>query len=66
MSQKPKLLLIVDEFLINGREGEDYAIVLYRQIVKKATELGDTVTKNMFESIIADEDRHFWMFDDYF
>ena len=56
----------VEEFLINGRDGEDYAIVLYRQIVKKAQELGDTVTKEIFESIIADEDRHFWMFDDFF
>jgi bacterioferritin len=56
----------VEEFLINDRDAEDFAIVLYRKIVKKATELGDTVTKELFESILADEDRHFWMFDDFF
>jgi bacterioferritin len=56
----------VEEFLINDRDGEDYAIVLYRQIVKKALELGDTVTRELFESILIDEDRHFWMFDDFF
>jgi bacterioferritin len=61
----PKVGETIEEFILNDREGEDYAIVLYRQIVKKANELGDTVTKDLFESIIADEERHFWMFDDF-
>ena len=62
----PKIGENVDDFLRFGKEGEDYAIVLYRQIVKKANELGDVVTKRLFESIIEDEDRHYWEFDDYF
>lgn len=56
----------VDDFLRLDKKAEDYAIVLYRQIVAEATKLGDTVTKRMFESILEDEDQHYWMFDDYF
>ncbi len=62
----PKIGETVDDFLRNGKEGEDYAIVLYRQIVAKANEIGDTVTKRLFESIIEEEDAHYWAIDDYF
>ncbi len=62
----PKVGETVDDFLRNGKEGEDYAIVLYRQIVAKAIEIGDTVTRRLFEGIIDEEDTHYWAFDDYF
>ncbi len=62
----PEIGDTVDDFLRFGKKGEDYALVLYRTIVKKASEIGDTVTKQLFESVLADEDRHYWEFDDYF
>ena len=62
----PQIGETVDDFLRLGKQGEDYAIVLYRTIVKKANELGDVVTKRLFESIIEDEDTHYWELDDYF
>ncbi|MBN2154270.1 MAG: hypothetical protein JW839_22640 [Candidatus Lokiarchaeota archaeon] len=62
----PKIGETVDDFLRNGKEGEDFAIVLYRQIVKKASEIGDTVTRRLFQGIIGEEDGHYWSFDDYF
>jgi bacterioferritin (cytochrome b1) len=38
---------------------------LYRKIIAKALELGDTTTRRMFEDIIIQEEEHFWTFDDY-
>ncbi len=34
------------------------AIELYRKIIAKAEEEGDTVTSNMFQDILADEEEH--------
>ena len=62
----PEIGETVDDFLRLDKKAEDYAIVLYRQIVKKANEIGDTVTKRLFEKILEDEDEHYWEFDDYF
>ncbi|MHA1890565.1 MAG: ferritin-like domain-containing protein, partial [Promethearchaeota archaeon] len=56
----------VDDFLMLDRKAEDYAIVLYREIIKVAGEKGDIVTKRLFESILEEEDEHYWMFDDFF
>jgi bacterioferritin len=53
------------DWIALGREAEDITIVLYRQIIKKADELGDYTTRDLFSSIIQDEERHFWDFDDY-
>ncbi|NMC06105.1 MAG: hypothetical protein GYA24_12890 [Candidatus Lokiarchaeota archaeon] len=62
----PKIGETVDDFLRNGKEGEDYAIVLYRQIIAKAIEIGDITTRKVFEGITDEEDGHYWAFDDYF
>jgi len=54
-----------DDFIMLDRAAEDYAIKLYRQIIKTATEKGDIKTKRMFENIIEQEEEHYWKFDDF-
>ncbi|MBN2154659.1 MAG: hypothetical protein JW776_01265 [Candidatus Lokiarchaeota archaeon] len=61
----PKIGEGPDDWIILDREAEDYAIILYRSIVKKATEIGDIKTKRMFEKILEEEENHYWQFDDY-
>jgi len=56
---------MVKDFIKLEREAENYAIILYRDVIKKATELGDIKTKRMFEDIIEQEEEHYWKFDDY-
>ncbi|MFX1338743.1 MAG: ferritin-like domain-containing protein [Promethearchaeota archaeon] len=67
---EPDPLPIVGEtpqdWLIEDRKAEDYAIVLYRKIIAEATKIGDYPTRVLFEQIISQEDEHFFMFDDYF
>ncbi|MHA1196844.1 MAG: ferritin-like domain-containing protein [Promethearchaeota archaeon] len=61
----PNIGSTVEDFIKLGREAENYAIILYRDVIKKATELGDIKTKRMFEDIIEQEEEHYWKFDDY-
>ncbi|RLD42362.1 MAG: hypothetical protein DRI86_11820 [Bacteroidetes bacterium] len=56
----------VDDFLKLDHKAEDYAIILYRKIIDEATKRGDITTKKLFEDILMDEERHYWMFDDFF
>ncbi|MFW9866897.1 MAG: ferritin-like domain-containing protein [Candidatus Thorarchaeota archaeon] len=55
----------VENFITLDREAENYAIVLYRQIINEAVKKGDIKTKRMFEEIIQQEEEHYWMFDDF-
>lgn len=61
----PNIGSTVEDFIKFRREAENYAIILYRDVIKKATELGDIKTKRMFEDIIEQEEEHYWKFDDY-
>ena len=61
----PKVGDSVDDFIKLDREAENYAIVLYRKVIKEATRLGDIKTKKLFEDIIQDEETHYWAFDDF-
>jgi bacterioferritin len=54
-----------DDFLKLDHEAENYAIVLYRQIIAEALKRGDTTTRNMFEEIVRQEEEHYWKFDDF-
>ena len=62
---KPEIGEEVNNWLVLDRDAEDYAIVLYRSIIKKATEIGDVKTRLMFEKILEEEEGHYWQFDDY-
>lgn len=54
-----------DDFLKLDHALESDTISLYRKIIAKALELGDTATRKMFEDIIIQEEEHFWAFDDF-
>lgn len=56
---------VAQDFLALDHKLESDTIALYRKIIAKATELGDTTTRRMFEDIIIQEEEHFWTFDDY-
>ncbi len=53
------------DFLNLDHKLEADTIALYRRIIAKALELGDTTTRRMFEDIIIQEEAHYWTFDDY-
>ena len=53
------------DFLVLDHKLESDTILLYRKIIAKALELGDTTTRRLFEDIIIQEEEHFWTFDDY-
>ena len=55
----------VEDFLKLDHEAENYAIVLYRKIVEEAYKRGDTTTRHIFESIVMQEEEHYWKFDDF-
>jgi bacterioferritin len=61
----PQVGETADDFLKLDHEAENYAIVLYRQIVAEAVKRGDTTTKRLFEDIVMQEEEHYWTFDDY-
>ncbi len=66
---KPDPLPVVgntsQDFLVLDHALESQAISLYRKIIARALELGDTTTRRMFEDIIIQEEEHFWTFDDF-
>jgi bacterioferritin (cytochrome b1) len=61
----PQIGESADDFLKLDHEAENYAIVLYRQIIAEALKRGDTTTRNMFEEIVRQEEEHYWKFDDF-
>lgn len=61
----PRIGANLDDILKLDHEAENYAIMLYRKIIAEALKLGDTKTRQMFEDIIAQEEEHYWKFDDY-
>jgi bacterioferritin len=61
----PQVGETVDDFLKLDHEAENYAIVLYRQIVAEALKRGDTTTRRVFEDIVMQEEAHYWTFDDF-
>jgi bacterioferritin len=61
----PQVGETADDFLKLDHEAENYAIVLYRQIVAEALKRADTTTRNLFEEIVRQEEEHYWKFDDF-
>ena len=52
----------VKEMLENDREQERGAIQLYKRIISLAENENDDVTKNMFQRILSDEEKHHQVF----
>ncbi|MHA1146095.1 MAG: ferritin-like domain-containing protein [Candidatus Helarchaeota archaeon] len=55
----------LDDFLANDLQAEKEAMELYRKIIKEATERGDITTKKLFMEIYAEEEEHYWSFDEF-
>jgi len=61
----PQVGETVNDFLRLDHAAENDAIMLYRKIVEKAFERGDTTTRRIFEDIVIQEEEHYWKFDDF-
>ncbi len=61
----PQVGADANDFLKLGKEAENDAILLYRQIITEALKRGDTLTRRMFEDIVIQEEEHYWKFDDF-
>jgi bacterioferritin len=61
----PQVGETADDFLKLDHEAENYAIMLYRKIIEEAMKRGDTKTRTMFETIVNQEEDHYWTFDDF-
>ncbi|WP_457556276.1 ferritin-like domain-containing protein [Candidatus Pyrohabitans sp.] len=58
---KPARVVVGDslrEMLELDIEAEEEAIEMYREIIKKADEESDIVTRKLFENILIDEEKH--------
>ncbi len=61
----PQIGKTADDFLKLDHEAENYALVLYRQIITEAMKRGDSKTRRLFEEIVSQEEDHYWTFDDF-
>jgi bacterioferritin len=62
---KPEAITIgesVSEMLAADIAAEEGAVAMYRDIINLADSEGDIVTRNMFEDILTDEEKHLWQF----
>ncbi len=58
---KPEPIIIGEalrEMLEQDKKDEEGAIKLYKQVIQKARDEGDEVTRKLFEGILADEEEH--------
>ena len=55
----------LSEFSKLGVKAEEEALVLYRKIIEAAAKTGDWETREMFEKIYADEEKHLFKFQEY-
>jgi bacterioferritin len=64
-SGKIKVGDTLSEFSKNGVKAEEDALILYRQIIAEAGKLGDWETREIFEKIYSDEEKHLFKFQEY-
>jgi bacterioferritin len=58
---KPEPIFVggsLKEMIEHDKKDEEGAIKMYKDIIKKAKDEGDEVTKRMFQKILADEEEH--------
>jgi bacterioferritin len=55
----------ISEFSKLGVKAEEEALMLYRQIIQAAGEMGDWETREVFEKIYGDEEKHLFKFQEY-
>jgi bacterioferritin len=64
-SGKPTIGNSINEFANLGVKAEEEALTLYLQIIEKSGQMGDWVTRELFEKIYAEEEKHLFKFQEY-
>ncbi|HLE75450.1 MAG TPA: ferritin-like domain-containing protein [Candidatus Bathyarchaeia archaeon] len=64
-SDKPSIGNTLSEFAKLGVKAEEEALVLYRQIIEAAGKIGDWETRELFEKIYSEEEKHLFKFQEY-
>lgn len=64
-SDKPSIGNTLSEFAKNGMKAEEEALVLYRKIIEAAGKIGDWETRELFEKIYSEEEKHLFKFQEY-
>ncbi len=64
-SSKPEIGNSISEFAKLGVKAEEEALNLYRQIIDRAGQMGDWETREIFEKIYSDEEKHLFKFQEY-
>jgi bacterioferritin len=64
-SDKPTIGNTLSEFARLGVKAEEEALVLYRKIIEAAAKIGDWETRELFEKIYSEEEKHLFKFQEY-
>ena len=64
-SDKPTVGNTLSEFAKYGVKAEEEALVLYRKIIEAAATVGDWETRELFEKIYGEEEKHLFKFQEY-
>jgi bacterioferritin len=64
-SAKPQIGNTLSEFAKNGVKAEEEALVLYRKTIEMAGKIGDWETREVFEKIYSDEEKHLFKFQEW-
>ena len=64
-SDKPSIGDSLSAFAKNGLKAEEEALTLYRTIIEEAGKIGDWETRELFEKIYGDEEKHLFKFQEY-
>jgi bacterioferritin len=64
-ADKPNIGDSLNEFARNGLKAEEEALVLYRRIIDEAGKMGDWETRELFEKIYGEEEKHLFKFQEY-
>jgi len=64
-ASKPTIGNSLSEFAKHGLKAEEEALVLYRDIIDAAGKIEDWETRELFEKIYSDEEKHLFKFQEY-
>ena len=64
-SDEPEIGSTLSEFAKHGVKAEEEALVLYREIIEAAGKIGDWETRELFEKIYGEEEKHLFKFQEY-
>jgi bacterioferritin len=65
ISDKPSIGDSLSAFAKNGAKAEEEALTMYRAIIEAAGKIGDWETRELFEKIYGDEEKHLFKFQEY-